>query len=112
MDVFNGVVGAFPFMFGVAIISSILFDHFRFKDISNSFMTMFYLCFGDTMFDTIYGTNQVNFVYCFIFSYIWIWIGNNIIINITLAQVGLGWEEMRQSDQREWLLGQIEDPEY
>lgn len=85
VDVFNGLVGAFPFWFGLAILSSVLFDHFRFKDVSNSFMTMFYLCFGDTMFDTIYGTNQVNFVYCFFFSYFWSWIGNNIIINITLA---------------------------
>lgn len=112
-EVFNGLVGAIPFWIGFAILSSIqLGDHFRFKDVPNAFMTMFYLLYGDTMFDTIYGINQVSFMYCLFFSYVWIWIGNNIIINITLAQVGLGWSEMHDQDQKKWILEPIQDPEY
>jgi hypothetical protein len=91
-EVFNGLVGIFPLMIGLAIYSStMLGDHFRFKDPANAFMTMFYITFGDTMFDTITGIRQVSFFFTLFWSYLWSWFGNNIIINITLAQVEHGY---------------------
>ena len=55
-NVLNGLIGIFPFAFGIAILaSSIMYEQFRFRDPTNAMMTMFYIMNGDTMFDTITG---------------------------------------------------------
>lgn len=113
VDVFNGLIGVFPFMFGLAIFATcVLNHHFRFKDVWNSFMTMFYIMNGDTMFDTITGIRQVSFIFTMIWAYFWVWLGNNIIINITLAQVEHGYVQQKAFNKNDWLLKPIKDPEY
>lgn len=113
VDVFNGLIGIFPFMFGLAIFATcVLNNQFRFKDIWNSFMTMFYIMNGDTMFDTITGIRQVSFFFTLGWSYFWVWFGNNIIINITLAQVADGYSKQKAYNKNDWLLKAIKDPEY
>ena len=52
---------------------------------------MFYIMNGDTLFDTITGINQINFLYTLIYTYFWVWFGNNVIMNITLAMVEDGY---------------------
>ena len=82
----EGLIGISPVIFGIAFFSTtIMFSHFKFKDFPNSCMTMFYIMNGDTQFDTVEGIDQVSYFYTFIWSYAWIWFGNNVIMNITLA---------------------------
>jgi hypothetical protein len=91
-SVANGLVGIAPVAVGMAMFSTtILFYQFRFKDFPNALMTMFYIMNGDTMFDTITGINQVSFLYTLVFTYFWIWFGNNVVMNITLAMVEDGY---------------------
>ena len=75
-------------------------------------MTMFYIMNGDTVFDTITGINQVSFLYSLIWTYFWIWFGNNVILNITLAQVEDGYVDARNSETNEWLVKKLVDPEF
>jgi multisubunit Na+/H+ antiporter MnhF subunit len=78
---------------------------FRFCDFWNSLMTMFYIMQGDTMFDTMTGINQVSFFYAIIWSYLWIWFGVNVLMNIALAMVGEGYIDMKEFDKKAWLTG-------
>ena len=73
---------------------------------------MFYIMNGDTVFDTITGINQVSFLYSLIWTYFWIWFGNNVILNITLAQVEDGYVDARNSETNEWLVKKLVDPEF
>jgi len=112
-EVARGFIGILPVMIGVAFYSSPMFYmQFRFKDFWNSFMTMFYIMNGDTMFDTMTGINQVSFFYALIWSYLWIWFGVNIFMNVTLAIVGEGYVDMKEFDKKGWLTQQIRDPNF
>lgn len=52
----QGLIGISPVMFGVAYYSTtVMFYHFKFMDMPNSLMTMFYIMNGDTLFDTVEG---------------------------------------------------------
>lgn len=112
-NVANGLAGIAPVAIGIAMFSTtILFYQFRFKDFPNALMTMFYIMNGDTVFDTITGINQVSFLYTLIWTYFWIWFGNNVIMNITLAQVEDGYVDARNSETNEWLVKKLVDPEF
>lgn len=79
-------MGVAPVFCGLGFLyTTILYSHFKFIDFPNSLMTLFYIMLGDTLFDTTEGINQVNVFYTFMLTYAWIWFGNNIIMNITLA---------------------------
>ena len=91
-QVVNGLIGILPVMIGIAMFTTTqLFSHFRFMSFEHSLFTMFYVQFGDTQFDTYYGAYQVNPLYTLILMYGWVWVGSNIVINITLAQVEDGY---------------------
>lgn len=75
-------------------------------------MTLFYIMNGDTAFDTICGIRQVSFFGTLVFSYFWIWFGNNIIINITLAQVEHGYLQQKAFNKNDWLCKAVKDPLY
>ena len=64
------------------------------------------------MFDTITGINQVSFLFTLVWTYIWVWFGNNVIMNITLAQVEDGYVDQKNSETNEWLVKKLVDPEY
>ena len=64
---------------------------FRFKDWSAAAFTCFYNIFGDTVFDSWTGAQQVNFLFANLWGYCWIFFGTNVVINITLAQVESGY---------------------
>jgi len=46
---------------------------------------------GDTVFDTMTGIRQINWIYAIVWSYLWIFFGVNIVVNITLAMVEDGY---------------------
>ena len=111
-SVFAGFLGILPVAIGVGVISTTyLGTYFRFKDISNSLMVMFYISFGDTVFDVYYGSTQVNFAFNIIFSYVWMYFAASVVVNITLAQVEEGYLEQKYSTRFEWLSRKnISDP--
>lgn len=56
-SVLAGFLGILPVAIGVGVICTVyLGSYFRFKDISNSLMVMFYISLGDTVFDVYYGS--------------------------------------------------------
>jgi len=87
-----------------------MYAQFRFRDSTNAMMTMFYIMNGDTMFDTITGIRQVSPALTFIWSYLWIWFGNNVIVNITLAMVEDGYLEQKNHGKDDWLIKNTVDP--
>ena len=112
-EIFNGLIGIMPVMIGAAFYTTtVLYSQFRFKDFPTALMTQFYVMNGDTLFDTITGANQISFFYCLLWTYLWVWFGNNIIMNITLAQVEAGYLHMKSFDENKWLTKQIKDPGY
>jgi hypothetical protein len=57
----NGLVGILPLFMGLAVITNtFLYNNFRFDSISSTMFTLFYNGFGDTVFDTFYGAQQVS----------------------------------------------------
>jgi hypothetical protein len=103
-DVLNGIFGVMPIFCGLAVYSStILYSQFRFKDAFNAGFTMFYVSQGDTVFDTITGINQVSYFFTVVWSFLWIWFGCNIVMNVTLAQVEHGYLEMKNFNKNKWL---------
>lgn len=112
-EVFDSIVGIFPVMIGVASYTTTkMYMDFRFLDTSNSFMTMFYIMNGDTMFDTITGAHQVSVFYCMIWSYLWILFGVNIVMNVTVAMVANGYVLQKEFDSNKWLTERhIHDPD-
>ena len=86
--VFNGLVGIFPFAFGVAVYTtSQLYSYFRFITINRSLFTMFYVMNGDTVFDSFYGAYAISPWYGVLWGFGWVWFSINVILNITLAQL-------------------------
>ena len=112
-SVLAGFLGILPVAIGVGVICMVyLGSYFRFKDISNSLMVMFYISLGDTVFDVYYGSGQVNFLFNIVFSYIWMYFAGSVILNITLAQVEEGYLEQKYSTRFEWLSRKnISDPQ-
>jgi hypothetical protein len=70
------------------------------------------LVHDDVLHDTITGIRQVSFLFTMVWTYFWCWLGNNIIINITLAQVEHGYVQQKTINKNDWLLKPIKDPEY
>lgn len=92
--VLYGIIGIFPVAMGLAIITSIQMGYFfRMKDPFSALFTMYYYMYGDADFDVLYGANQVDSTYTIAWGLLWLWFGNNIIINLTLAVVENGYLE-------------------
>jgi hypothetical protein len=64
---------------------------------------MFYITHGDTLFDTVTGIRQVSYFFTMIWTFLWVWFANNIIINITLAQVEHGYFKQKAFNKNAWL---------
>lgn len=75
-------------------------------------MTMFYIMNGDTLFDTVEGMEQINVIYTLIWTYLWIFFGQNVVMNITLAQVEHGYLEQKVYNKNAWITNTLYDPEY
>lgn len=85
-------VGIIPLAFGLAYYHSIVMSSFfRMKDFSTALFTMYYYMNGDASFDVLYGADQVNKSWTFFSLLVWLWFGNNVITNITLAIVEHGY---------------------
>ena len=96
--VLYGIVGVFPVAMGIATLTSVYMSgFFRMKDQWTALFTMYYYMFGDADFDVLYGANQVNSPYTMIWGLVWLWFGNNVIINLTLAVVEHGYLDQKYS---------------
>lgn len=111
--VINGIIGIFPIFLGTAYISTaVMFTDFRFRKVQNAAFAQFYIMNGDTMFDTMTSLNQINPLFCILWSYLWIWFGINIVMNITLAMVEDGYLHQKNFERNEWMLKSTKDPYY
>jgi hypothetical protein len=96
--VLYGLAGVFPLAMGIATLTSVYMSHFfRMKDQWSALFTMFYYMLGDADFDVLYGANQVNSSYTFVWGLLWIWFGNNVVVNLTLAVVEQGYLDQKAS---------------
>lgn len=112
-SVLNGIIGIFPIAFGLACFMGVSMSwHFRFKDAWTALFSMSYFACGDTVFDSLYGSDQVNHAITFIWCFLWLLFANNVIVNLTLAQVEDGYLDQKFSDRFDWIKKPIRDPEY
>ena len=73
---------------------------------------MFYICLGDTVFDTLFGSQQINNGVTLVFLLGWIFIGQNLIVNITLAMVEKGFIDQKFNNRRRAMFEPSSDPYY
>ena len=82
------------------------------KDQWTALFTMFYYMYGDADFDVLYGANQVSTAYTLAWGLLWLWFGNNIIINLTLAVVENGYLDQKHTKRFAWVYDKVRDPEF
>jgi hypothetical protein len=111
--ILEGLIGFFPFIFGVAFfLSTYLYDNPHYDSLSHASFTMFYVSFGDYQFDAIYSMQQQDNFITIAAVAGWIWISGNVILRLTLAMTEEGFTQVFEEQPIQSLADRSLDPAF
>ena len=107
----EGMIGILPLCIGVSVLLTVTFySMHQYRTAPAALFTMFYLFYGDTLFDTIYAQHQVGVFLTAIFMVVWINFSIMIIAKVTLAQSEEAFVEVKFKNYFDWLTKPTRDP--